>query len=256
MPSPPAAPTQYSLKELIRKFSPSTAPAFPGPHIPSLHTSGASTPPLILLLNALLTSRRVLFLGHNKPAGDVAAFVLAACALVSGSGAVLRGFVRRAFPYTNLMGLDVLEQVEDQAEGGWVAGVTNPRFEDLQSRWDILCNIDSGRIIVSRECRGERVDARAADDAKASDVSLARSSGASAPPPSQQQPAVDELGEFGGLDAAVAGSVRGKGGRSDSVGTGKAGAGLGGDQDAIFMDEVGPLRISPTCPSTALYRRS
>ena len=155
--------------------------------------------------------------------------MLAACALASGSGAVLRGFAARAFPYTNLMGLDVLEQVEELGTGGWVAGVTNPRFEDLSSRWDVLCNIDSGRIIVSKECRGER-DTRGVDEGKASDVSLARSHG------------TDELGEFGGLDvSAGSGTARGKNSRSDSVGTtGKsgAGAGLGGDQDSLFMEEA------------------
>lgn len=127
------------------------------------------------------------------------------------------------------MGLDVLEQIEELGTGGWVAGVTNPRFEDLTSRWDVLCNIDSGRITVSKECRGER-DGRVMDEGKASDVSLARSHGP------------DELGEFGSLDASVGSSTaRGKNGRSDSVGTtGKSGtgAGVGGDQDALFMEEV------------------
>lgn len=41
-------------------------------------------------------------MGYGKPAGHVASFVLAACALGSGSGCVLRGFIERAFPYCNL----------------------------------------------------------------------------------------------------------------------------------------------------------
>lgn len=62
----------------------------------------------MLLMNALLTEKRIIFLGNGHPAGDVANFVLAACALGSGSGGVLRGFPERAYPYTNLAGIDHL----------------------------------------------------------------------------------------------------------------------------------------------------
>lgn len=133
---------QYSVVALVQKFSPPTPVPFPAPFHPHLHTSGASTHPIILLVNALLTEKRVLFLGHGQPASSVVDFVLAACSL---SGHVLRGFTERAFPYSNLAGLDTLE-----ATPGYIAGVINPRFEDLQHTWDILCNIETGRITVSK----------------------------------------------------------------------------------------------------------
>jgi hypothetical protein len=56
----------------------------------------------VLLFNALITQKRIVFLGHGLPAGHVSEMVLAACALGSGSGAVLEGFISRAFPYCNL----------------------------------------------------------------------------------------------------------------------------------------------------------
>lgn len=108
-----------------------------------MHTGGAATHPIILLLNALLTQKRIIFLGHGLPAGHVANLVLAACAL---PGPALRGFTERAFPYSNLAGLDILEEVP-----GFVAGVTNPRFEDLHSRWDVFCNIETGKITISKD---------------------------------------------------------------------------------------------------------
>lgn len=101
---------QYSLIKLVQTFSGPTSLA-PGPILPQLHTSGPSTPALIVLLNAILTGHRVVFLGHQQPAGRVAELVLAACALASGSGAILQGFEERAFPYTNLSNLDNLQNV-------------------------------------------------------------------------------------------------------------------------------------------------
>lgn len=101
----------------------------------------------MLLLNALLTEKRILFLGHGQPAGHVANFVLATCSL---TGHVLRGFTERAFPYSNLAGLEMLEETP-----GYIAGVINPRFEDLQHTWDILCNTETGKITVSKYLVGD-----------------------------------------------------------------------------------------------------
>lgn len=48
-------------------------------------------------------------MGYGQPAGKVANYVLAACALGSGCGCHLRGFIERAFPYTNLVNKPVME---------------------------------------------------------------------------------------------------------------------------------------------------
>ena len=100
---------QYSLIKLVQVFSNPGALVTTGPTHSHLHTNGHSTHPIVLLFNALTTHKRVLFLGHGQPAGDVANFVLAACALGSGCGSVLKGFTERAFPYTNLTNLDNLQ---------------------------------------------------------------------------------------------------------------------------------------------------
>jgi hypothetical protein len=78
---------------------------------PHLHTNGNMTPPIIVLFNALITGKRVIFLGHGRPAGQVSKHVLAACALASGCGTVLRGFIERAFPYANLLNKEEWETV-------------------------------------------------------------------------------------------------------------------------------------------------
>lgn len=133
----------FSIVKLVQIFS--------GPHAtqpqpfalhPHLTTSGAYTHPIIVLINAVLTQKRVIFLAHNQPSGEVAEAVLAACALASGG--VLRGFTRFAFPYTDLTKIDELLKVP-----GFIAGVTNPAFSYHPEWWDLLCDIPSGRIKIS-----------------------------------------------------------------------------------------------------------
>lgn len=101
---------QYSLTRLVNLFCKPTA-AVSGPLHPHLHTNGTLTHPLIVLFNALVTQKRIIFLGHGRPANHVARYVLAACAFGSGCGAVLRGFTHRAFPYTNLTNHSVMTSV-------------------------------------------------------------------------------------------------------------------------------------------------
>lgn len=133
----------FSLVKLIQNFSESHAKSpQPFPIHPHLTTSGANTHPIIVLINGLLTQKRVIFLGHNMPSGEVAEAVLAACALASGG--ILRGFTRHAFPYTDLTKIDDLLNVP-----GFIAGVTNPTFELHPEWWDILCDLPSGRIKIS-----------------------------------------------------------------------------------------------------------
>ncbi|OMH80664.1 Protein mesA [Zancudomyces culisetae] len=104
------------------------------------------TNPIMVLMNALLTEKRIVFLGHNMPAGEVGEYVLAAVVMASGGGGrFLRGsFKHRTFPYTNLSNIDKLLKVP-----GYIAGVTNPTFEVKEKWWDILCNINTGKIKIS-----------------------------------------------------------------------------------------------------------
>jgi len=132
----------YSLIQLIQTFSTATTS---GPLHPHLHSNGSLTHPIILLFNALVTGKRIIFLGHNRPAGQVSSYVLSACALGSGCGIILRGFIERAFPYANLLNRDEWESVP-----AYIAGVTNPIFESSGS-WDLLCDVASSRMIVSKD---------------------------------------------------------------------------------------------------------
>ncbi|TFK74262.1 mesa protein [Pluteus cervinus] len=133
----------YSLITLVKVFS--SHQQVSGPVHPHLHTSGPQTHPIIILFNALITGKRIIFLGHKRPAGEVSGFVLAACALASGCGAVLRGFIERTFPYANLNNREEWEAVP-----AYIAGVTNPIFESIGA-WDLLLDIGSGTVTVSKD---------------------------------------------------------------------------------------------------------
>ncbi|KAG5723625.1 Protein mesA [Termitomyces sp. T112] len=133
----------YSLITLFKEFS--SHQNVSGPQHPHLHTNGPQTHPIIILFNALVTGKRIIFLGHRRPAGEVSSFVLSACALGSGCGAVLRGFIERAFPYANLNNRDEWESVP-----AYIAGVTNPIFESLRA-WDLLLVIGAGSITVAKD---------------------------------------------------------------------------------------------------------
>lgn len=134
----------FSLIKLIQTFSNphSTAPAPFTSHHPHLTTSGPLTHPIVVLVNALLTQKRVIFIGHQLPSSDVAEAVLAACALASGG--LLRGFTRHAFPYTDLTKIEDLLKVP-----GFIAGVTNPTFKHKSEWWDLLCDLPTGRMFIS-----------------------------------------------------------------------------------------------------------
>eukprot|EP00300_Choanocystis_sp_HF-7_P016811 c19539_g1_i1.p1 GENE.c19539_g1_i1~~c19539_g1_i1.p1 ORF type:complete len:590 (+),score=142.68 c19539_g1_i1:1-1770(+) len=113
---------QVSLKALVRCFKEKTA----------------------VVYNSILMGARVMFLGYNRPAGEVAQFVLSACLLTSPP---LLGTLNRAFPCTTLANLAFLETP------GYLAGVTNPMFGDHTAWWDVLCDLNDGSVRVNEKWR-------------------------------------------------------------------------------------------------------
>eukprot|EP01112_Ceratiomyxa_fruticulosa_P006401 TRINITY_DN171_c0_g1_i4.p1 TRINITY_DN171_c0_g1~~TRINITY_DN171_c0_g1_i4.p1 ORF type:complete len:741 (+),score=159.44 TRINITY_DN171_c0_g1_i4:381-2603(+) len=104
---------------------------------------------VMIIYNALLQQRRILFLGNGSAAGEVCNYVLAALAMVCPP---LRGLVNRCYPYTNLCYLDFL------SVPGYVTGVTNPMFEEHPEWWDILCNIQTGKVTLNPKLVTEEPD--------------------------------------------------------------------------------------------------
>ncbi|KAJ7807119.1 stabilization of polarity axis-domain-containing protein [Mycena olivaceomarginata] len=114
---------EYSPITLIKVFS--SQALVSSPQHPHLHTNVPQTHPTIILFNALVTGKHIIFVGYQKPAGKVSSFVLLACAL----GCAVHGFIERAFPYANLNNRDEWEACI--ARPVFIAGITNPIFKSL-----------------------------------------------------------------------------------------------------------------------------
>jgi len=93
---------------------------------------------IMSIFNAVLSEKRVLFLSDGSTE-ELCSYVLATVAMMSP----LKGLIKRAFPYTNIAGLDFLQVP------GYIAGVSNPIFEERTEWWDVLCNVVTGRITVN-----------------------------------------------------------------------------------------------------------
>eukprot|EP01038_Epipyxis_sp_PR26KG_P009787 gene9787-13167_t len=85
------------------------------------------------IYHAVLTKQRILFVGYNHSASDLAQMVLSCAAMVAPP---ITNVIRRCFPYANLSDLSFLEIP------GYIAGVTNPMFQQHESWWDLLCILD------------------------------------------------------------------------------------------------------------------
>lgn len=104
----------------------------------------------LVIFNALLMGKRVMFLGYGLASDAVCRAVLSALLLVSPPlGGVLRP---RVFPYCNLFSLDFLDVP------GFVAGATNPMFRQHRAWWDVLCDLATGEVLFGED-RAPWIDA-------------------------------------------------------------------------------------------------
>lgn len=97
---------------------------------------------VMIIYNALLFEKRIVMVGHNKNAGEVASYVLSVCSLAPYIPSVLR---RRVFPYISLANMDFL------SVPGYIVGATNPMFASREDYWDCMCDLDKGSVQVSSE---------------------------------------------------------------------------------------------------------
>jgi hypothetical protein len=71
---------------------------------------GPNTSAISILLFSLLSDKKIVFLGHGIPSGQVAECVLA-CSAIASAGDIIPGTFRRCFPYASLANIDALLEV-------------------------------------------------------------------------------------------------------------------------------------------------
>lgn len=96
----------------------------------------------MLIYDAILSEKKILFSGGlDFSADEIQEYVFASAAIVSPP---LIGILTKLYPYAALSNLDFLE------EPGYIAGVTNPMFKQRSNWHDLCCEIDIGKLKVSR----------------------------------------------------------------------------------------------------------
>lgn len=96
----------------------------------------------MLIYDALLSEKQILFSGSlEHSASEIADYVLACTHLVAPP---LMGISNRLYPYA------ALDNLGFKDEPGFVAGVTNPMFKQKQGWHDVCCEVDLGKIKVSK----------------------------------------------------------------------------------------------------------
>ncbi|CDW80407.1 UNKNOWN [Stylonychia lemnae] len=97
----------------------------------------------MLIYDSLLSEKRILFSGALEfSADEIQEFAIACASLISPI--LGPGIIQKLHPYAALSNLDFLE------ETGYIAGVTNPMFKQRGNWHDVCCEIDIGKLKVSR----------------------------------------------------------------------------------------------------------
>eukprot|EP01061_Rhynchopus_euleeides_P034004 TRINITY_DN57686_c0_g1_i1.p1 TRINITY_DN57686_c0_g1~~TRINITY_DN57686_c0_g1_i1.p1 ORF type:complete len:498 (+),score=146.84 TRINITY_DN57686_c0_g1_i1:166-1494(+) len=91
------------------------------------------------IVNEMMLGRRVVFLSYKKSAGDLCKVVMAVASLVIP---LTRGYLQsRTFPYSSLTCMSAWMHLKS-----CLVGTTNPMFEQRTEWWDVLCNVDTGKV--------------------------------------------------------------------------------------------------------------
>lgn len=106
---------------------------------------GLQTPSIILIINALLTGKKIILLSYEKSSGFIIDFVLLILKICTGGG-ILSGFLSNynVFPIMDVSKIDLLEQCDS-----FIAGTINPFFKHNDKLWDVLYDLDSNEISLS-----------------------------------------------------------------------------------------------------------
>ena len=95
------------------------------------------------IYDGILNDQKIIFVGGpNTSCSKLSRLVFSTMAMV---GPLAFGFIKRLHPYRNLYDLDFLKNKN------CIYAVTNPIFKTKTKDWDILCEVETGKIAISSE---------------------------------------------------------------------------------------------------------
>ena len=107
---------------------------------------------LFQIIHALLfAEKRIVFIGRTCNATDVCEAVVALGLL--GNSLYPQFLEMKAFPYTSVNNMSHFSSTP-----GFVVGTMNPIFEAQKSWWDVLCDVESGTIVMSDAVKSQIED--------------------------------------------------------------------------------------------------
>lgn len=116
-------------------------------HNNDLTIYGLLTPPIIILINAILTGKKIFFVSYENSAGHIIDHILLALKLITGGG-VLTGLLTNynIFPMVDVSKIDILSECDS-----FIAGTINPFFKGNDKLWDLLYDLDSNEFLISSQ---------------------------------------------------------------------------------------------------------
>lgn len=116
-------------------------------HNNELTIYGAATPPIVALINAMLTGKKIIFMSYESSAGHIIDHILLALKLFTGGG-ILTGILTNynVFPMIDVSKVDLLMECSS-----YIAGTINPFFKSNDKLWDLLYDLDSNEFHISSQ---------------------------------------------------------------------------------------------------------
>ena len=95
------------------------------------------------IYDGILNDQKIIFLGGTSTSCKQLSSLIFGC--LSMVGPLSFGFLKRLHPYRNLYDLNFLNI------NNCIYGVTNPIFKSKTKSWDILCEVETGKIAISEK---------------------------------------------------------------------------------------------------------
>ncbi|RLV91820.1 Protein mesA [Spathaspora sp. JA1] len=114
---------------------------------PELTVYGLQTPPIIILINAFLTGKKIALVSYENSSEYIIDFILLILKIVTGGG-ILSGFLTNynVFPIIDVSKIDLLNECES-----YIAGTINPFFKQNDRLWDVMFDLDTNEIYLSSQ---------------------------------------------------------------------------------------------------------